>query len=582
MDPIVTPDPASGRPSPPSTEDVRRLAVAIAAVRKKARLIEPDNSTVEFAELHDAVESGRSFLVTVQDDIVAFDFDDPDGNPLIAEVAGEIRAAGSLPVIWNSGRPGHQHILGRVGAEARVRIEVLVAERVGTQRIARRAIRPPLSPHREGWPVSLVEPDTVNEAALRLRDPELNSPVRMDPSRLSRKMGLLLRTGDKPTGDTSPSGVMQSLLIAMVNARWTRHHAFNVLAKSENKGGTALQQRLADEGDRAADRWFEHCWLRAEAYVRDNPVWRGRPEVVEALADAKATTDLAEWPGADGQRAKAVLSAVLDVALSRGSIEVQVSVRQLAEGAGLSKDSVMKKYLPALQNMRLLTKTKDHQGSGGTTYRLNLKAIRSLPLSIHPAGREFFGGHLSANHDAFRQGGGLGKSGHAILEALTQSGTPSEVVERTNIPAPSVRRLLRALEIGGLVSETAGVWTRLEPLGSLQVALVGYAYDAGVSAVGARQKEFHANERAIRDAARSRQSPPETTISLKHGYEAVRGKRYWPLGRPVNIEELPPEGGVGRILVSLIEASGDSQRRHLLVLGNLVEVRQVPSVTLGA
>lgn len=551
------------------------MAVAVAVPGKKARLIEPDNTAVETIGLHRAVDSGQAFLVALRDDIVAFDFDDTVHAPLIAEVARAIRAAGCLPVIWNSGSPDHQHVLGRVGSEERARIEALVAERSGTRQIARRAIRPPLSPHRLGLPVSLTEPTNVNEAALRLRAPNLDDLAKTDTSRLSRKMGRLLRTGEKEAGDGSPSGVMQSLLVAMVNAHWSRDHAYNVLAKPENKGGAALQQRLADEGDRAADRWFDHCWQRAEVFVRDNPAWRDRSEVVEALADAKAAVDLAQWDGADGHKIRAALGAVMDIALGRGSVEVQISVRQIAEGAGLSKDGVMKKYLPTLQHMGFLTKIKKHQGVAGTTYRINLTAIRSLPLSIYPAGREIFGRQLSVGHDAFRHGGGLGKAGHAILEALIESGTASDVAERTGIPAPTVRRLLRALETGGLATAQAGVWSRLEPLEALLGALDVFAYEAGVADAGVRQKEFHAYERAHRDAARSGQSLPDRKIPAKRGYAAITGRGFWPLGKPVRVDDLRGDGLIGPLLLTVVQGPQDAPRRGLLSHRKLIEVRQV-------
>lgn len=583
LDSILTPDTGARRRCGPSTEDVRRLALAIAVPGKKARLIEPDNSAGSLVRLHDAVDSGQAFLVTLRDDIVAFDFDDPAHTLLIAEVAQEIRRAGAQPVIWNSGRPDHQHVLGRVGPEERARIEALVAERSGTKQIARRSVRPPLSPHRNGLAVSLVEPDSVGEAALRLRDPNLDDVVPRHPTRLSPEMGRLLRAGERKVGDTSPSGVVQSLLVAMVNAHWNRDRAFKVLAKRENKGGASLQQRLADEGERAAHRWFDLCWRRAEEFVRDNPSWSGRHDAVEALADAKATVGLAVWEGSEGQKVKAVLTAVLDVALSRGAVEVQVSVRQIAEGAGLSRDSVMVKYLPALQNKRLLTKVKKHQGKGSTTYRINLKAIRSLPLSIYPAGREISGGQLSADDDAFRQGGGLGKAGHAILEALVETGTPSDVSERTNLPLSSVRRLLGLMRTGGLVTEVNGVWGRREPLEALQGALATFAYEAGVSTVGERQRLFHKDERTVRDAARSgRKTIPGPTLQPMRGWVAVKGRQFWPLGRPVAPEDLPAEGLVGPILILVTDDHEGVERHRVLSLKRLVDVRlTLPDTATG-
>jgi DNA-binding IscR family transcriptional regulator len=295
---------------------------------------------------------------------------------------------------------------------------------------------------------------------------------------------------------------------------------------------------------------------------------------VESLAEARATVDQALWAGSREQKVRVVLLVLLDLALARGTLEVQASVRQIAERSGLSKDSVMKHYLPLLKARRLIRTVKRHQGKGSTTYALNLRTIDLLPLPIYPSGCETSGGELSAAHDAFRQGGGLNKTGLAVLQSLSESGTAAEIHHRTGIALPSVTRILRTMGRAGLVTKTVDTWSRVEPLEALMAALDRYAYEAGVWGAGTRQRAFHRDERAARDAARTRESTiPPSTLPPKQGWIAVYGRSYWPHGDLVASEEFPAEGRVGPVLLLMGSESRGDGRLWLRRWDDWIEVR---------
>jgi hypothetical protein len=149
---------------------IEPAARAIMPWRERALYIDSENKTHgERADVAAAARSGRTFFVPVADHVLALDADSPEAGLCLEKLVAELEAEGILPIVIESGRPGHRHLfatrLNRIHLQrwwARAREEG-IAIRSGVA-----GIRPPGTPHRLGLPVKLIHPATANEALLRL------------------------------------------------------------------------------------------------------------------------------------------------------------------------------------------------------------------------------------------------------------------------------------------------------------------------------------------------------------------------------------------------------------------------------
>jgi hypothetical protein len=139
----------------------------------------------------EAVQTGRAFSVQLALHVLGIDLDEPERAVFLDCFAKECVARGLQPVIEESGRPGHRHLLVAVH-DGRLRSELTAMARSLGLRVAT-SLRPPLTPHRLGCPVRLLQPESEEEA-LQALQPRARRQL---PPRLER----LLREGDTD-GDT--------------------------------------------------------------------------------------------------------------------------------------------------------------------------------------------------------------------------------------------------------------------------------------------------------------------------------------------------------------------------------------------
>jgi hypothetical protein len=179
-----------------------------------ALLLREDNAADRWVSLEEAVASGRAFTVEVRDDILAIDLDQPDHIERVLIIAQELRDAGLSPILVRSGRPGHLHLWCCIRDPGRLRLVRDRANALGLQ--IRSSMRPPLAPHRQGLPVSLLDPEDPAEALAAL------TPTKGDPRPLPRWAQKMMSAGIFKPRYPSRSEMILGLAASAKNSDWTQ------------------------------------------------------------------------------------------------------------------------------------------------------------------------------------------------------------------------------------------------------------------------------------------------------------------------------------------------------------------------
>jgi hypothetical protein len=441
-------------------EQLESLAVGVAARGSWATYIGADNKgTGRRVPIAKANASGRPYAVELALYILGVDHDDPNRLEEFEGLVRKLRAfLGLQPVVTRSGSEGHRHLYvkaldGRLRNAARD-----LVQRLGFGIAV--SLRPPLSPHRDGLPVQLVMPGSISEAA-RLLSPE----PRRD---LSPRMALLLRDGDtehryaKLDGETDDSRVLTALITSMINANWTEREAFRALTNQRNRGGRKLQER----GTTAAWQYLIALWTRMRRWAREHPPDGRLSPKAAARLESVAAWALVELPWTMRGHSLWALVAALSLIASEAGDDTafRASWRQLAERAGLSKDTV-KRRLRDLVGLGCLTCRSRGIGHLGSVWSLRCPAPepRQPPVpgsASHPWGGllGLLGAVLAPNHDAMRwryaSKCGLGKQAYRMLLLVVLTRLADPLAVANCLPQGSlraVRRTLGRLKRAGLI-----------------------------------------------------------------------------------------------------------------------------------
>ncbi len=505
----------------PTADEVLALALAVAAPGERAHLYDSSgsNELSGWCSLQEAAENRLPFVVSLADDVLGVDLDQPEELAHLVALLELLQSLSLLAVVVASGQQGRRHIFAYVPPGQRSMVEQQVAALLGNRTAIKRSLRPPLSPHRNGLAVHLVEPAAITQALHRLRR---SRPAK----RLSNKMFVLLREGDTNARYRSRSEVIKALITAMVDAHWVLPVIRKTLLDKRNIGGRRVQEIASTRGAEAADRCIREEYEKSVAYVKRNPVFGDRKEVIAALVQQRTVVADGYWPGASGQKQQVVMTAALDMAIQRGSITISPGLRRLAELTGMTRPTV-KAALDALVGQGWLKTTQPSKGIT-QTYTLNLKkrkeGSRSEPLVISPVGGcERSGRRLDPGHDAFRHGAGLGKPGLTVLSHLQEPLTVLELVKATGLSRSTVKRLVATLVKAQAVEKTdafyqaTGAWPSL----ALALALGVHARRQGTHLAGLAQRAQHANERQDRQP---NQYPSRGSHPCVLGHGLVAGK----------------------------------------------------------
>lgn len=486
------------------------FAHAVADHRCGALLIGPDNKGMGPTSVSAAIRSGATFAVQVQSDIVAVDSDDERSAAALDAVADAVREAGHIPVIVASGGEGRHHLWARVPSRPnRNKIIQLVSDEADRVRerhdgeplgdfVVRRGslrIRPPLSPHRLGRAVRLVTPSSP-QAALNALAGVSHADAAVLPTQfrpLPADIWTLVTDDDVQGRYGSRSDAQFAIVCSAVQRGWSAMQVWDALMNPSHVGGDRLRAKVHEHGEPLARVRFDVEYDKAAGWVIRHPPIRGAHEVRERVIALSALADKCTWSGTSGNTDRAVLAAVIAVALQLGSFEVRLSNRRLSEMTQ-TRPGTVGRSLRRLEPNWLRRLEPGTQGRG-TFYRLTGpgKVTNPVTTSSTTGGVCTTGSFAYPAHDIFcRQGVGLG--GWRVLNALhtMDAATATNVADDLGLTAQAVRGCLRKLRALGLaVQQGDGEWKL--PLGEL--ALNQAAERAGVAGHGDALRKRHDAER---------------------------------------------------------------------------------------
>ena len=340
---------------------------------------------------------------------------------------------------------------------------------------------------------------------------------------LSEPIAALLRVGDAHGRYQSRSEAVLATALAAASAGWTETDWRDVLAGSALSDWAAQQRRkgggLRFRNPADVDHRLTTTWRAAAKRAAERPPVADAPSVRAELAALLAAADHnpGAWAGAAGVTDRAVLAALVDVALAACTLTPSASTRQLSEAANISH-STAAVSLERLRDRGWLRLEQPAAGTLATTWRLVRpehvqdpprhvdEVLDALPpRSVTPAG-----GSARA-HDAFTHTvhGGLGRVAARLFDALDDGAhgglTVRQLAALTGLHPRTVIRHLVAQQAadlattGGGGSDSGGrTWARSLAAGDparLTAALDAAATVLGSTGTTARRAARHAAER---------------------------------------------------------------------------------------
>ena len=456
------------------------LALARAVARNNgARYYAPAGSNAlsnEWAsDLAEAVRSGRPFAARVRDGFLATDADSAELGHRTRQLFEELRRAGTFPVLVASGREGHRHLFVWLGP----RLDAWAARARELGLDVRTWIRPPLTPHRLGLPVRLIDPSEPDQALAALRRPR--RPLKGHTWERLR--------GGVPEGEDR-SAAIQSVALAAFNAGWTFGQFRSAILDPANRLGEKV--RAMESSDQ--DRWLGRTWEAARERYLSHP---GSPSETSSAAVRRftAAAETAAFEGRYGGLRKSLLG-IAAIAARAGKLEVTFSDRQAAEAAGLDVKT-FKKHRPRLEAEGWVERIETGRGRRASAYQLRVPVSHRAPTNHIPSkgGRVTNGGSLG--HDAFRRSGTAGPAVLRMLDVSRPQGAAG-IAAAIRVGRSTVHRWLRLLEGVGLACQERGGWVLVsDDEAAILAGLDALAEVRGTSGTARRQRARHGFERWV-------------------------------------------------------------------------------------
>ena len=172
-----------------------------------------------------------------------------------------------------------------------------------------------------------------------------------------------------------------------------------------------------------------------------------------------AGIDTLPWEGKAGGNRRAVLTALLGKAARLASLEFDISVRELAVLSGLSPPTA-RRHLDWLEENKLIERVLVRRsGDLAARWSVRTPTLDRIRRDRNPVIR-------SVMPDAFRtlvDNKGLPKRDLQVLEILlTSRQTPDALAKTLPLGLAHTRRILRRLEVLGLVQVQQGVWEAID------------------------------------------------------------------------------------------------------------------------
>ncbi len=445
----MTLEPSADKISPVTryqAADRLRLAQAVLREGERVRYLNPDNTAGDWVALEQAIDSGRPFFGTLDEEMLGFDADSARACQGLRLLQQRLKECGIAFVLLDSGGgAGRKHLFARVSEPA---LRASLEEQARAHGLdVRRFMRPPLTPHRLTGASRLRTPTTVDEAEAALQ----HRPYRALPSNIQYMIDTEI--SDHP----SSSERLMSAACSMYQGGWTPQQGYRELY--DKPGGQSL--RRVEDGGRSPWLFWIKTWEKARVWVQANPALQDRHDAVAALCALRDRVQQQRWVGAAGTTQRLVLTALLDIAITVGSVTVSASHRQLVEATGRATRKAISSALEVLRQQGWLDLVQTGTGTHASTYRLTAPGATKTP----PATSLSWGGVRASGafvtHDVFARGGGLGLSAALLYEALDLHPRPvADLAARAGRTAPTTRRALRSLELRGLALRGDDGWVR--------------------------------------------------------------------------------------------------------------------------
>lgn len=500
----------------PVTCDVRlRLARAVAR-EDTGFALRADNRAGIRGSLAELVAGGGAFAVVPSRRLFVVD-SDPSG--LDADAGARLRVAfdalvaaahdaGVPVVVTASGRPGHRHaFLLADGCTPDTRAGLTLACRRAGLDVRDTGVRPPLTPHRAGLPVTLIEPTDPRAAASLLEGPGSTGPeafaelaAALGAPRLSLRVRRLLRDGHTAVGLPSASEGRMTVAVAVRGVGLPLAYLAALLDDPAHVLTVSYRARPLRWRRRELDR----LWVKAGRWLLEHPLTEDTAEGRQRMAATwRSALAAVAWPGVGAASALAVAEALGDLAVRLGRPRVGAALDEVAHDAGLSRDAT-RGALRRLTAAGWLVVAEESTATRARTYELTLPGsldAHQVTVAARAGDAALLdgGGFADLGADAARWSGGIGKSAARVLRAL--AGEPVPVAHLTaalHMSANAVRIHLRRLSaLGVVVCDGRRRWQRTG------VDADQLAVRLGVAGARDRQRAAADQRRAERAALRS-------------------------------------------------------------------------------
>lgn len=278
----------------------------------------------------------------------------------------------------------------------------------------------------------------------------------------------------------------QAILTSLVNSGLDFSE---VLGLFESYPAAGKFRELWADDPRAAIRWLRTSYETAAQFVNANQ----SPARETALSLLRHARSIA-WPGLTGSTDRAVYLAHLSIAIRAAKLTYSAGARELAELAGVNKQTAAKAN-HRLITSGLLSLTTPAIATLAHQYRLEYQERYTPYKNVRECTT-----HDTQGHDVFRRQG-LGKAAGEVYAALLEEPgqTLGELVRVTGRGKMTVWRALNRMlkmadtytgEYLPMVEHDGDKWRALE------VDLDQIAHIVGSAGIGRKQKELHARERA--------------------------------------------------------------------------------------
>lgn len=448
----------------PTVAEARRLFhEAVAAEGKMCLLIDSDNNPTKFrnwtAEV--ASEANRAYCVLIKPHLMAFDFDKGDGIELAHQMAKRLEALGENPVILASGGPRRAHLWVAPRYVSFDQIEALGREFTADNRSHTR-IRPPLSPHRSRAGMTLLHPADMPEAVARLAP---TGRARPKPTKTDRQPEQT--TGPYREIENANAEAKRQTMLHDVGRPNRSAHIFKVAGFYRGSGLSEAEfiRDVKAHPEGVGHKYFHprprrNMDTRLAQDYRNAQSSRSNADQSETLREIELAQQAAQnyaWPSRCN--ALATFATILSKAREIGSTEPALSVRDVAEHAGISAPTASR-HLKKLRSYGFLSIIEQAHGVNATSYKILCPELKhSLTPPYAPLGceRVFQLGTLS--HDAFQRRGSW-RHVCIYLQGSEAPLTVRELANRSHRSQKAVRNTLNRLEALGLAERhDDGTWS---------------------------------------------------------------------------------------------------------------------------